>query len=695
MHPQLVIDHTIHKQLMMAKDDPVTEVSSNASDAEAADGTEQKFDPSNINISILTPTGVVVNLGPQPTSDSVIGIKHYLNTVLETCIYTSYEFEYVREMDVVIINDYTELCMYFPTDRENPSEKVTLRMVSAPYDVKAARAQVRRTADIVQFPPTKRASGIATQSSEVQPINISAEKVAAAADQLPSLDVVFGEKACLNKFYEDTLHQFVTPSPTTANALPLNVVSIACSGWNPPPPGRKTSGDLLYVEVVVANHESFHVTATHAGFYVNKSTRSTFDPTCLQETPCFSHELMTTICQYCPSVKAAWQGFITASPIQKKSSDGLEDLAEFSNLVALHEAGKDEHITITPSWIYLPPSPSMLSDLGGSKRLVDNGLSFPFPHKYDLLRAQEDAANTFGSEVFSPPREWNEEIQAIRAMPVVTPQDKLTCLKYSQKIISEFIDVCKSAAVAVVEGHIQPVNPNEIKDNHVYIFNNIFFSKAMESKESFKLCEGNEASRKYAGLDLKNQRLIQSVNIQGLNTVLTAIVDFKGDRIVAQTVVPGILTPGERSARLLYGCLEHQKPISCKEVALSVLSEAASKLHLAKRNVKKYQALGAVSNKPASNEGDTQSIRIDEEGEFETSPDLDGAIIPHIGPIEGKIIEGSDGRKYILEFMRLMPRDPNYVKGEKGTKLINDEVLDAAGNSYFCGLFIIVILKLK
>jgi protein TIF31 len=678
-----VIDHTLRELLMMTRDDPVTEVSStaspSASDTEAADGTEQKFDPSNINISILTPTGVDVILGPQPNSDSVIGIKEYLNTVLETCMYTSYEFEYVGGTGVVTINDYTELCTYFPMDRENPSERVTLRMVSTPYDVKAARAQVRRTADIIHSPPTKRVSGMAIQSSEVQPINISADKVAATTDQLPSLNVVFGEKATLNKFYEDTLHQFVTPSAVTANVLPTHIVSVACSGWNPPPPGRRASGDLLYVEVVLANHESFHVTATHSGFYVNKSTRRTFDPTCLQETPCFSHELMTTICQYCPSVQAAWQGLLAASPMQKKSSDGLEDLAEFSNLVALHEAGKDEQITITPSWIYLPPCPSMSSDHGGSKRVVDNGLSFSIPHRYDMLRAQEDAANTFGSDVFSPPREWNEEIQAIRALPVVTPHDKLTCLKYSQKIFSEFSDVCKSAAVAVFEGHIQPVNPNEIKDNHVYIFNNIFFSKAMESKESFKLCEGNEASRKYAALDLKNQRLIQSVNIQGLNTVLTAIVDYKGDRLVAQTVVPGILTPGERSARLLYGCLEHQKPISCKEVALSVLSEAASKLHLAKRNVKKYQALGSVSNKPVSNDGDTQSIRIDEEGEYATSHDPDSAVIPHIGPIEGKIIEGSDGRKYILEFMRLMPRDPNYVKGEKGTKLIDDEVLDVAG----------------
>lgn len=40
---------------------------------------------------------------------------------------------------------------------------------------------------------------------------------------------------------------------------------------------------------------------------------------------------------------------------------------------------------------------------------------------------------------------------------------------------------------------------------------------------------------------------------------------------------------------------------------------------------------------------------------------------PHCGAIEGKVLRGSDGRDYVLEVMRLAPRDANYVAGEKGT----------------------------
>lgn len=36
--------------------------------------------------------------------------------------------------------------------------------------------------------------------------------------------------------------------------------------------------------------------------------------------------------------------------------------------------------------------------------------------------------------------------------------------------------------------------------------------------------------------------------------------------------------------------------------------------------------------------------------------------IPHAGPLECKVLLGSDGRDYLLEIMRLTPRDANYVK---------------------------------
>lgn len=42
------------------------------------------------------------------------------------------------------------------------------------------------------------------------------------------------------------------------------------------------------------------------------------------------------------------------------------------------------------------------------------------------------------------------------------------------------------------------------------------------------------------------------------------------------------------------------------------------------------------------------------------------------GAVEMKGIVGSDGRSYLLDVSRLTPRDANWVRGEKGTKVYDD-----------------------
>jgi hypothetical protein len=41
---------------------------------------------------------------------------------------------------------------------------------------------------------------------------------------------------------------------------------------------------------------------------------------------------------------------------------------------------------------------------------------------------------------------------------------------------------------------------------------------------------------------MRNQRFVQAMGIPGLFTGLMTIVDFKGERYLAQTVVPGVLS---------------------------------------------------------------------------------------------------------------------------------------------------------
>ncbi len=53
--------------------------------------------------------------------------------------------------------------------------------------------------------------------------------------------------------------------------------------------------------------------------------------------------------------------------------------------------------------------------------------------------------------------------------------------------------------------------------------------------------KGDEAFRKAAGHDLSNQKWLQRLKVDGVHTVLTSVVDYKGDRYMAQTVIPGVL----------------------------------------------------------------------------------------------------------------------------------------------------------
>lgn len=68
--------------------------------------------------------------------------------------------------------------------------------------------------------------------------------------------------------------------------------------------------------------------------------------------------------------------------------------------------------------------------------------------------------------------------------------------------------------------------------------------------------------------------------------------------------------------------------------------------------------LNSVAAMLAQQEQATQ-IKIDE---VDNVVDSSSKSTPHCGPIEGKILRGSDGRDYILEFMRVTPRDANFVQ---------------------------------
>ena len=268
--------------------------------------------------------------------------------------------------------------------------------------------------------------------------------------------------------------------------------------------------------------------------------------------------------------------------------------------------------------------------------------------------------------------------------------------KYIHNIYQEFKDAVRTGALAISDGHIAPMNPLDVEKAHVYVYNNIFYSQAVESKESFKICDGDVASRKLAGHDLKNQKLIQSFDLDGLCTVLSCIVDFKGARLIGQTIIPGVLQVGVHSARLLYGAIERGKRLTVKNEGLKIMNSLFSELFVVER---KITATPTFTLSPTGENGegliDPAPLRMDyfgltEEENQSTSVEIDfeddvvestSEVVPHVGCLEIKLLKGTDGRAYVLDAMRLTPIDANYVKGPKSTGNIPVETLALVNNN--------------
>lgn len=515
-------------------------------------------------VTVLTPFEEKVYLGHVSLLENGSFVRQSLSEFYETCSYTHYNIEYGVGADAVAINDFVELLNYIlPAEGETEEEikfpiDVTLKMTLADYDEKTAMSHVKRFREVVMFPPQAKAVLPEKEGAEEGPETNAKDttksegeviaKKEKAKSSLPSPAVFMNDSVSLHEFYESVVYSVGGESETgKAVTLSDSILNVSYSGWNPPPFSRSTAGDLCYFEVRTASNSVIHVTAIAGGFYVNNSTLNHFDPS-PAEKAFFSHELLYTLIGANPPFKTQWESLGN----KLESSDKALTVANcpanaLHSIASLYQQGRGDYTFQTPQWH------AQASSTGGKghKRAYDS------KHKYDSSRAQTVLADSFGMEEKGVPREWNEEIQSIRALPAKDSSEQIMKSRFAFRTITEFTDACRQTVIAISKGHIAPVNPMDAVDTQVYIYNNIFFSRSIDTKEAFKVCTGDEACRKSAAQDFKNQKLLHSLGIEGLSSVLCTVVDFMGQRIVCQSIIPGILQQAnESAARLMYGALE-------------------------------------------------------------------------------------------------------------------------------------------
>uniref|UniRef100_A0A1D1Z9L5 Clustered mitochondria protein homolog n=1 Tax=Anthurium amnicola TaxID=1678845 RepID=A0A1D1Z9L5_9ARAE len=574
-------------------------------------------------VSVKIQSGEKLELQLSPR-DSVMDVRQFLLDAPETCFFTCYDL-ILNTMDgSVHLEDYNEISEV----ADITTGGYSLEMVSALYDDRSIRSHVRRARDLLSSANIHASLStlLALQHENVQ--KKTADYVKAEAPELDGLG-----------FMED-----ITGSLCNFVSSPLRDVkcleTIVFSSFNPPPSYRRLVGDLIYLDLVTLEGNKYCITGSTKGFYVNLSTGDVLDPR---------------------PAKPALEATTLIGLLQKISSKFKKGFREILERKASSHPFENVQSLLPPnSWLGAYPIPD---------------------HKRDAARAEDAVALSFGSELIGMLRDWNEELQSCREFPHKTSQERMLRDRALYKVTCDFVDAAISGAIGVISGCILPINPTDPECFHMYVHNNIFFSFAVDAdlgqiskdntlttKSSFwqsapfcasvktssdlleKSCsstaedshdvsdspsdsateaqmpDSEQATYASANNDLKGTKAYQEADVPGLYNLAMAIIDYRGYRVVAQSIIPGILQ-GDKSDSLLYGSVDNGKKICWDEAFHSKVLEAAKHLHL-----KEHAVL-----------------------------DGSGNVVKLAAPVECKGIVGSDDRHYLLDLMRVTPRDVNYT----------------------------------
>ena len=547
--------------------------------------------------------------------------------------------------------------------------------------------------------------------------------------------------------------------------LPTCVKSLTFSGWNPPPAQRKMVGDLVYLEVHSLEGTTLHVTCSTSGFFINGTKgHDAFDPE-PSKKHCFAHTLRDLLAAASPLFERCFEQLVRSAWSEEALAGGLADADPWEGLLSPNMNNSAGVAPVLPDgtggggtelyacssgsvplrhcpWIQPgAPAPSKgrkspKGHGGGHSQSVQR-------HAFNLNRAEDTIAPAFGMDDRGVLRDWNEEYQASKAMPSVSVRDRALRARTLVKVYADFVDAAVAGAAAVVNGFVLPINPSDAPATHVFVFNSIFFSmnasaedvaaeaggaaaagsdgdgesEAKEGTASAGAATATDADGELpaAGFvsckhDLVGVRALNEIDIPGLHTLATVIVDYLGHRVVCQSIIPGILQ-GEHNSRLVYGTMDNGKTLTSDPAMHEKMRQAAQKLMMAERLVyplgctpetaddgsrgeTKAGTAAAASDSAAAvaaaEDGVSSAVLIS--GGSTTEPQL------LCGPIECKGIQGSDGRHYVLDFVRITPRDVVWSRpsspeedavkaGAKGAKETAESPTDDVNNDENAPLF--------
>ncbi|XP_013869880.1 clustered mitochondria protein homolog [Austrofundulus limnaeus] len=368
---------------------------------------------------------------------------------------------------------------------------------------------------------------------------------------------------------------------------------LALSCWNPPPGHRKLQGDFMYIAVVTAEGRRCDITSCPKGFFLNRSTEDAFDPRPAQSSP-VCHCFTDLLCHISPAFKQTFTALKNKTPEQS---------------------------------VEVMPTPyHTLSWLGPScsSRVHRNTFS--------RLGVDEHAA--------AQAPDWNEELQAARDLPQGSLEERLQRDRALLQVNGAFVRTVMQAAETVIDGFVEPVNGNP--EDPAFVWGGLFMSQGAMSAA----LGGERGRRASQRLELKGVQAYSDLEgLQGLHTLPTAIVDYRGVRLSAQGLAPGLesseqdqeASPASRG--LLYGVNAGPQESPHRRQLLSLLAHSAKAL-----SIQRHVVVGP-----------------------------NGHQVPLFTSLDAQGLLGADRRFYLLDVFRTFPADANFCPEEKTEKLTTAE----------------------
>lgn len=277
------------------------------------------------------------------------------------------------------------------------------------------------------------------------------------------------------------------------------------------------------------------------------------------------------------------------------------------------------------------------------------------PPSHDLKSAEAYAFTATGGGGGSPlTRDWNEEFQTCFSMPAGDLSERINRSRAMYALYNEFVEAATAGAVAVLQGHVQALNPAETRLKHVFVHQSMFFSfdaDRVERKEqealqlSGSVDPNAELLTTKASQHLRALQAFAEVDAPDLRYLPSVIVDYMGHRVVVQALIPGILQGSLRS-QLMYGSVDNGSTIAYNENVHEKMAQAAAALHMAERTY----------TPTASDEEYAEKQMLSADGIFCGGREP----VPLFGAVECKLLQGSDNRLYVLDIAHVTPRDANY-----------------------------------